>query len=127
MPEQSANLSVEHTSSPLRVGITSSVLALSFFGPCNDCGCETEAVTPCVINDTQRASNVETRMLVEKATRFFIDARTENGLTLDRVPNGEHRTADRAKTSQPIASLAATGYGLSALPLLVEQGEITKA
>jgi len=62
--------------------------------------------------------------LEKKSIRFFLDHRLSNGLVLDRAPNSEIAPTGR---SAEMCSVAATGYGLSALILASENHMLPKA
>jgi len=58
-----------------------------------------------------------------KSIKFFLDNRLPNGLVLDRVPNSDEPPAGG---SSEMCSVAATGYGLTALIMACEKNILPK-
>lgn len=64
-------------------------------------------------------TQVDCDQLIIKGSRYFIDGRTSNGLIADRLNNHEHGL--HRPDEQQVASIAATGYGLAILPIIVDE------
>lgn len=83
-----------------------------------------EAGPSASLSETQKASLLQdVQRLTTKSIDYFIQHRHASGLVLDRAPN----TTGAPPTLNPtMASIAATGYGLSALVLGVEKGQVSR-
>lgn len=116
----------EQTSSILKNSFASGVLATAFFTPFGDTHGMAEAALPPTVRSSVQQSEVDYEKLTLRAAQYFIDARTENGLIRDRTCN--RFSADEVQQDTPnIASIAASGYGLAALPIMVENQLISRA
>lgn len=96
--------------------LLSGALMFSSFAP-------TEAIAmerPVIQNSANPARS--TTQIFDHGLNYFLDARTESGLILDRMTNLRGQELPR----EGVASLAATGYGLAALPLACEKGSISR-